>query len=421
VFQAQKRPESAPLRVGSGRTIDSENLVTSQIHSFLRRRAPAGAALLLACAALSAQATPPSTAPPPPTAAPALAPAPRPAVVPVVAPAPAATELPVVVAPVPTVLGTEPLAAGQFAWQPQFSTGGPLLVVVNIREQVAYVYRNGLRIGRSSVSTGKEGHETPTGVFTILEKNREHYSSIYNNAPMPFMQRLTWDGVALHAGKIPGYPASHGCVRLPYAFSELLFGATSTGVTVVIANDGATPTVVASELIAPSTLSARLEAAWAGTWTWEPSRAPEGAVTIVLSTREQVAHVLRNGTEIGRARISVKGELPTETTAYVLLDGTTGEPSQIAPGRAGLRWEAVGDATQTERIGPLASEFISRLGVPADFARNVYDILEPGAAVVITAETLTRDDSLTALTVLRADQTPTVAAAAPAPVATPPR
>ncbi|MEO8159949.1 MAG: L,D-transpeptidase family protein [Arenimonas sp.] len=378
-------------------------------------RAPACAALLLACCALPALATPPVPAVSPATttttattttnAAPADAAATVQAPVAPVAP----------VAPGPSVLGDEPMAPGTFAWQPQFSAGGPLLVVVSIKQQIAYVYRNGLRIGRSSVSTGKQGHETPTGVFTILQKNREHYSSIYNNAPMPFMQRLTWDGVALHAGKIPGYPASHGCVRLPYAFSELLFGATTTGVTVVIANDTATPTLVAGEMIAPSTLSARLEAAWDGVWTWDPARSPEGPVTIILSTQERLVHVLRNGAEIGRARVTLSGDLPTETTAYVLLEGTTGQSSQIAPGRPGLRWQQVGDGSQPDSAGPLAVEFISKLGVPSDFAQKVYDVLLPGAAVVITSESLTRDESLTALTVLRADEGPAISTIAPMP------
>ena len=78
------------------------------------------------------------------------------------------------------------------------------------------------------------GHDTPTGTFTILQKRRTHFSNIYDNAPMPFMQRLTWDGIALHAGQIPGTPASHGCVRLPTAFARHLFGETSLGARVYI-------------------------------------------------------------------------------------------------------------------------------------------------------------------------------------------
>jgi len=100
-----------------------------------------------------------------------------------------------------------------------------------------HVYRNGVRIGLSTISSGKPGHETPTGVFTILQKKRMHRSNLYNDAPMPFMQRLTWDGIALHAGRIPGQPASHGCVRLPLEFSEQLFEVTDREMTVVIADE----------------------------------------------------------------------------------------------------------------------------------------------------------------------------------------
>lgn len=130
------------------------------------------------------------------------------------------------------------LSPGEFEWRPEASASGPLVVVVSLPEQMAHVYRGGVRIGRSTISSGKPGHETPTGVFPILQKRKVHHSNLYNNAPMPFMQRLTWDGVALHAGQIPGYPASHGCVRLPKAFAEKLFEVTEHGVNVVVADVG---------------------------------------------------------------------------------------------------------------------------------------------------------------------------------------
>jgi lipoprotein-anchoring transpeptidase ErfK/SrfK len=96
------------------------------------------------------------------------------------------------------------------------------------------VYRAGQLIGVSTVSTGKEGKETPAGIFPILEKKRTHFSRKYDNAPMPFMQRLDQYGIALHAGAIPGYPASRGCVRLPAAFAAKLFAMTDVGDKVVI-------------------------------------------------------------------------------------------------------------------------------------------------------------------------------------------
>ena len=126
------------------------------------------------------------------------------------------------------------LAPGEFVWQPELAPEGEVEVVVSLPLQRAYVYRGGTLIGVSTVSTGRAGHETPPGTFNILQKRREHYSNLYNNAPMPFMQRLTWSGIALHAGQIPGRPASHGCVRLPLAFARHLFTVTEVGAAVHI-------------------------------------------------------------------------------------------------------------------------------------------------------------------------------------------
>ena len=129
------------------------------------------------------------------------------------------------------------LEAGGYLWAPETAPAGQVLVVVSLPEQRAYVYRAGVRIGVSSVSTGTATHPTPTGVFEILQKKVDHRSNLYNDAPMPYMQRLTWDGIALHAGKVTGRPASHGCVRLPRAFAEALYAETEKGSIVVIADD----------------------------------------------------------------------------------------------------------------------------------------------------------------------------------------
>jgi len=131
----------------------------------------------------------------------------------------------------------EALTPGEFLWMPERQQSGEVVVVVSIAAQKAYVYRASKLIGVTTVSTGMRGHRTPTGSFTILQKNRRHFSNLYNNAPMPNMQRLTWGGIALHAGALPGYPASHGCIRLPMEFSRLLFGTTSMGGSVHIVAD----------------------------------------------------------------------------------------------------------------------------------------------------------------------------------------
>jgi lipoprotein-anchoring transpeptidase ErfK/SrfK len=146
----------------------------------------------------------------------------------IVGPAAAAAE------PAPAAVEQAILSPGEFVWQPERSPAGAVEIVVSIPLQRAYVYRGGTLIGVATVSTGRPGHRTPTGKFDILEKHARHFSNKYNNAPMPFMQRLTWDGIALHAGQIPGRPASHGCVRLPLAFARNLFAVTSVGASVHI-------------------------------------------------------------------------------------------------------------------------------------------------------------------------------------------
>jgi lipoprotein-anchoring transpeptidase ErfK/SrfK len=155
-----------------------------------------------------------------------------------VAAVPAAAAAP---APIPAAFDPDTVRPGHYVWQPERSLAGPVEIVVSIPQQVAYIYRGGILIGLTTVSTGRPGHETPTGRFPILEKHREHVSSLYNAAPMPFMQRLTMGGIALHAGQIPGHPASHGCVRLPLDFARILFGVTAVGATVHIIDDSPTP------------------------------------------------------------------------------------------------------------------------------------------------------------------------------------
>ena len=133
------------------------------------------------------------------------------------------------------------LQPGRFVWQPQRAADGPIDIVVSIPMQIAYVFRGGTLIGASTVSTGAPGYDTPTGSFKILQKRKDHKSNRYENAPMPFMQRLTWDGIALHAGAIPGHPASHGCVRLPMKFASALFEATTLGANVTIVDEAPSP------------------------------------------------------------------------------------------------------------------------------------------------------------------------------------
>lgn len=130
--------------------------------------------------------------------------------------------------------GVANLAPGDFLWADNIPATGQTRVVIRLTDQLAFVYRGDELVGISTVSTGKADHETPTGTFPILAKEKVHRSQKYDDAPMPYMQRLNQYGVALHGGHLPGYPASHGCIRLPMKFAARLFDLTSTGSAVII-------------------------------------------------------------------------------------------------------------------------------------------------------------------------------------------
>jgi L,D-transpeptidase catalytic domain len=123
--------------------------------------------------------------------------------------------------------------------------GAPLMAVVSLGQQRVTIYDADGKILQAPVSTGQKGYETPAGIYSVLEKNREHYSNLYDDASMPFMQRLTWSGIALHAGVLPGYPASHGCIRMPHAFAEQLFEITRLGLRVIVVRDDMRPVEIA--------------------------------------------------------------------------------------------------------------------------------------------------------------------------------
>lgn len=129
------------------------------------------------------------------------------------------------------------LKAGEYIWQPERSPSGPIEIVISLSQQLAYVFRSGELIGLASVSTGTDTRPTPDGRYRILQKKRVHRSIKYDNAPMPHMMRLTWYGIALHGGHNPGYPASHGCIRLPLKFAEALFAVTPPSSYVLIAHE----------------------------------------------------------------------------------------------------------------------------------------------------------------------------------------
>jgi hypothetical protein len=123
----------------------------------------------------------------------------------------------------------------------QRTAGEPIMAIVSLHNQRITVYDANGWILRAPVSSGQKGRETPAGIFSVIQKEEEHYSNLYDDAFMPHMQRITWSGIALHGGPLPGYPASHGCVRMPFDFAARLFDATRLGLRVIVAPTDVAP------------------------------------------------------------------------------------------------------------------------------------------------------------------------------------
>jgi len=305
----------------------------------------------------------------------------------------------------PQPAGTDPatLKPGEFMWKGEAVPSGPIVVVVSLTEQRAYVYRNGIRIGVSTTSSGKPGHGTPTGVFTVLQKDAEHHSKTYNNAAMPFTERLTWDGVALHAGGLPGYPSSHGCVHLPSEFARLLFQVSPMGMTVVVAAEQEAPEeVVHPAAIAPvdAKTGAAVEAPRLGAnedERWQPEKSLQGPVSILMSGADRRVLVYRNGVEIGRAKLAIRDpQVPLGTHAFTML-----EPA----GNGGkARWIAIGiPGHEAEDKQPLDPAQAARVSLPPAFQNAVAAILTPGATLVVTDAPVLEQTTGVALNVLNGD------------------
>lgn len=280
------------------------------------------------------------------------------------------------------------LKPGDYLWYPQIAPDGPVVLVVSLDEQRAYVYRNGIAIGVSTISSGKAGKDTPTGVFTILQKNKDHRSNLYNNAPMPYMQRLTWDGIALHGGHLPGYPASHGCVRLPQAFAEKLFGITRFGDSVVVANAKASPaSLVHPAVLAPVTAGGQAAHPDLSTYEvyWNEAASPEGPVSILVSLYDQRVSVLRNGVLIGAAPLQMVRDFALNGTVLLVMTTEMEDiPSLLDPQQKEHRWVAHRVLGEAGAPMPPLRTLGESFWLPQDFARRLYGVLKPGTTVLLS-------------------------------------
>lgn len=262
-----------------------------------------------------------------------------------------------------------------FTWNPSLSPTGPVVVSVDLKTQTAAVYRNGVEIGSCLVATGREGYETPTGVFHILEKDADHRSSTYNNAPMPYQERLTWGGVALHAGDLPGYPSSHGCIHLPFEFAKRLFSITELGGTVIITDEA--PKGVVSK-------GHRIEFAEhdSAEFEWTPHDSPSGPVSILFSQADKELLIVRNGIVIGKggAQLQMFAEKPDGTYAYIFDGWETGEKGEVYP-----HWHQVGGPANSHEL-----KAFKHIKTDPRLKHILDTVLTPGTSLVMTDETLSQ-------------------------------
>ncbi|WP_442754012.1 L,D-transpeptidase [Methylocystis sp. JAN1] len=280
------------------------------------------------------------------------------------------------------------LKPGEFTWNPDHERAGPVSVVVSIPEQRVHVYRNGVRIAVSTCSTGKPGHETPTGVFVVLQKDKDHHSSIYDDAPMPNMNRLTWSGVALHAGNLPGYPASHGCVRLPMKFSELLFTVTHIGTPVIIAGAHTDPW----ELTHPGmVLSGYAENEFEhvlasldgkkhpSDWT-DAEKMP--VTSVIVSSADKVIELIENDRVVARSKLTLKDGDRLGSHVFV-LNGANTEAK-------GMHWSAI---THQQAATPLTRDDVvmQRISAEPAFVEEMKARMHPGMTMVLTDTPLSPD------------------------------
>jgi hypothetical protein len=281
------------------------------------------------------------------------------------------------------------LEPGEFTWHPERQKSGPVAIIVSIPDQMVHVYRGGVRIAVSTCSTGRKGHSTPTGVFTILQKDKHHRSSTYNNAPMPNMNRLTWSGIALHAGNLPGYPASHGCIRLPVKFSELLFTVTHLGTPVILANGHSQPRQVVHPGMVLSDYAEHEFEELTGKHfkTAASQRVPQHqqghTTTAVLVSREsEEIMVLENGRIVAKGRAYIKNPRQPLGDHVFILD----RPHN---GRRGLAWHAIGHHPKLANgFHHPEEELIKRIGADKKVIEAMQKRMHPGLLMVMSDRTL---------------------------------
>jgi hypothetical protein len=312
---------------------------------------------------------------------------------------------------------------------------GPLLITVSIADQEARIFSGINEIARTRISTGVPGHPTPTGVFAVIQKQVYHESNLYSAAPMPHMQRLTWSGIALHGGVVPGHPASHGCIRLPHDFATKLYGMTKLGTRVLVTYGETAPIDIAHKVLlqpsdarpAPDPKTAALDVETISKMTDEPrgdvtasvrtaaidvvpppKDAPtaktrqRGALSVFISRKQQKLFVRKNFEPLFDAPIAIASpDKPIGTHVFTAIEQADGDKS--------LRWFAVSipsaqpkrarvhvNARDRHRVaapvqadaGPPPADALDRIDIPQEVRERLAGLLTPGASLIVSDNAL---------------------------------
>jgi hypothetical protein len=309
---------------------------------------------------------------------------------------------------------------------------GPLHIIVSTAKQRVTVYANGTLVGRAPVSTGMPDHPTPMGIFTVISKSRWHVSNIYSGAPMPYMQRITWSGIALHAGKLPGYPASHGCIRLPEHFATRLWALSKIGARVIVARDEVAPVAIAhprlpvpkkpenkpaDALVAAAPAAGKIElvasvetANKVGDVTNEMSAikpaSPENIVQVIPPPRQSPVQVFvsrKQGKVFVRQDFKPIFEAPVTIAEPDRPLGThVFTAMQMQEDGAAMQWTAVtipsGYArardTAVKAAAPTAAAALDRIEMPQEAIDRIAGLLAVGSALIVSDNALSDETGL---------------------------
>src|SRR5229473_2592571 len=315
--------------------------------------------------------------------------------------------------------------------RPEDPPKGPLQIIISIADQRVSLFDNGALIARSSVSTGTQGHPTPLGVFSVISKQRWHRSNIYSAAPMPYMQRITWSGIALHAGVVPGHPASHGCIRLKNDFAIRLWHLTKRGTRVIIAHDDVQPVEITNpHLFKPKAVSGSpafqtatvasksisTAAAMHGslvsnaetpeaTSLQVPGSAPAGVapkkivpISVFVSRKLSKLFVRQGFSPLFDVPVKIENpEEPLGTHVFTAMEfqndaaairwNVVSIPKEFPRMAVGATKEREAPAKQTAQSVPLldkANAALDRIKIPQDTVERISELLTPASSLIIS-------------------------------------